>query len=312
MKRFFSLFIALAIMAFVAGPALAVKPVKEGTCATIQSGTLKDSAGNPITTGYDQWGYNYQANMFNGWYDNFSRPTEVATGGDRLIMKWNDGWLSNKDCDNNNLLDRHYGFTSYIGSGAWLTNHQSGTYESEKWNVVGTWKWLVLGTYEHDLVITSQDSEGNFTANGGYPAGSFPYTSPGQTPELITNGKVIGNQITFTTTYAGPYNPGYSATVTGTINSDGTIIGTSPVEWHSTLGTAVKDNCDWTYFTKIVAAPADATKADGFWYTADGVEIGPVLWGEFATVQEIYNDSCTGEHGVYYKSPIGPGFGHIK
>ena len=42
-------------------------------------------------------------------------------------MRWNDAWLSNMDCDGDGLLDRHSGFTSYIGSGAWLTNHQSGT-----------------------------------------------------------------------------------------------------------------------------------------------------------------------------------------
>ena len=43
--------------------------------------------------------------------------------------KWNDAWLSNKDCDGDGLLDRHYGLDSYRGSGAWLTNHQSGEYE---------------------------------------------------------------------------------------------------------------------------------------------------------------------------------------
>jgi hypothetical protein len=107
-----------------------------------------------------------------------------------------------------------------------------------RYNVVGTWKWFVLNTYEHDLVITSQNLDGTFVATGGYPANNSPYTSAGQTPEVITNGKVDGDKITFTTTYAGPYNPGYSATVTGTINSNGTITGNSPVEWHSTFGGA--------------------------------------------------------------------------
>ena len=53
-------------------------------------------------------------------------------------MKWNDAWLSNTDCDEDGLLDRHYGLPSYIGSGAWVTNHQSGSYdldgETIKWN----------------------------------------------------------------------------------------------------------------------------------------------------------------------------------
>ena len=43
-------------------------------CATIQSGGLTDSKGLTIETGYDQWGYNYQAHMFNGFYGNYSRP----------------------------------------------------------------------------------------------------------------------------------------------------------------------------------------------------------------------------------------------
>jgi hypothetical protein len=104
-------------------------------------------------------------------------------------------------------------------------------------NVVGTYKWLVLGTYEHDMVITTQNPDGTFSGTGGYPAGSSPYTDLGQTSETIT-GQVTGNQITFTTTYLGPYNPGYSATVLGTIASDGKISGTSPWEWHTTAGAA--------------------------------------------------------------------------
>lgn len=67
----------------------------------------------------------------------------------------------------------------------------------------------------------------------------------------------------------------------------------------------------WTYFIKIVAAPDDATVNLGKWYAADGTEIGPVIWGQFAIVEQISNDPSNGEHGVLYKSPIGPGFGHI-
>jgi len=66
------------------------------------------------------------------------------------------------------------------------------------------------------------------------------------------------------------------------------------------------------YFTKIVAAPADATLEDGTWYAADGSEIGPVIWGEFATIQEVYNDTGTGEHGVLYLSPYSAGFGRYS
>jgi hypothetical protein len=170
----------------------------KSNCSTIQDGTITDSNGIPIVTGYDKWGYNYQAHMFNGYFDNYLRPENPVDSGDKLIMKWNDAWLSNKDCDGDGKLDRHFGFNSYIGSGAWLTNHQSGTY--------------------------------------------------------MMDGKEY----------------------------------------------------KWTYFVKIVAVPADAYNDKGVWYAADGTEIGPEIWGEFAIVQEIYNDSGTGDHGISYKSPCGP------
>ena len=106
------------------------------------------------------------------------------------------------------------------------------------WNVVGTYQWLVLGTYAHDLVITVQNPDGTFSGIGGYPAGSSPYTAAGQTPEMIT-GQVTGDAITLTTTYTGPLNPGYSVTVTGTIAPDGSMNGVDPFEWHTTSGNAV-------------------------------------------------------------------------
>jgi len=133
--------------------------------------------------------------MFNGLYDNAGRPVELATEGDILQMKWNDAWLSNMDCDGDNKLDRHHGFESYIGSGAWLTNHMSGG----------------------------------------------------------------------------------------------------------------KGKDHWTYFVKIVAAPADATSSEGLWYAADGTEIGPVIWGAFAIIQEVESGA-----GATYVSPAGPGFGKFK
>ncbi len=118
-------------------------------------------------------------------------------------MKWNDAWLSNQDADGDGLLDRHYGYSSYIGSGAWETNHQSGKY----------------------------------------------------------------------------------------VGDDG--------KTHN-----------WTYFVKIVAVPAGAGKIAGVWYTADGSEIGPDIWGEFAIIQELYNDAYAGSHGLLYHSPTSSGFGY--
>ncbi|MBN1936269.1 MAG: hypothetical protein JW934_16495 [Anaerolineae bacterium] len=202
MKRaaFFLLILAIVLVPSTAG---AKGPCKGQKCTTIQSGDLYASDGSVLTTGYDEWGYNYQARLFNGKYCDAYRDAAWCQDykDDNLAMKWNDGWLSNTDCDGDGLLDRHFGFPSYIGSGAWLTNHMSGEYE--------------------------QDDE----------------------------------------------------------------------------------TCKWNYFVKIVAASADAYSAGGYWYAADGTEIGPTIWGEFAIVQEISNDSCAGAHGVQYLSPVGPGLG---
>jgi hypothetical protein len=201
-------------------------------CKTIQDGTITYSeghylAGEPLMIGYDPYGYNYQGHMFKGSYfnsyaggagfpsydgDDEAYLGENPTAADhwawpyrdvQLLMKWNDAWLSNTDCDGDNKLDRHYGFDSYIGSGAWLTNHQSGEY--------------------------------------------------------VEDGK--------------------------------------------------NKTIKWNYFVKIVAAPADAYVADDVWYEADGTEIGEVIWGSFAIIQQVENDPGAGLHGAQYISPAGPGFG---
>jgi hypothetical protein len=200
------------------------------TCNTIQSGKILYAsgllAGQPIPTGFDAWGYNYQAHMFLGsFFNSYARgdgfppysgdddsyieanPTVINHWAWQyrnitLEMKWNDAWLSNKDCDTNGFLDRHFGFSGYRGSGAWLTNHQSD----------------------------------------------------------------------------------------------------------------VADGVHWTDFVKIVAAPADAKMStDGTsWLASDNSEIGPAIWGEFATIQEVYNDPLAGFHGVLSKSAVNPGFGYYK
>jgi hypothetical protein len=130
-------------------------------CTTIQDGTLMYADGHylentPLKTGYDVFGYNYQGLMFKGSYANIylGRPGAAYPpyeGDDEaylaanpgaenhwawphrnstVIMKWNDAWISNMDCDGDGSLDRHNGYPSYIGSGAWLTNHISAVDEN--------------------------------------------------------------------------------------------------------------------------------------------------------------------------------------
>ena len=134
------------------------KPV----CTTIQDGVLEYSAGyylagEPLMVGFDPYGYNYQGKMFKGSFANsylgeggfpvyegdgetyeLDNPTVVSEWywpyrDVNLEMKWNDAWLSNKDCDGDGLLDRHFGYDSYIGSGAWITNEQRGVVDGKTW-----------------------------------------------------------------------------------------------------------------------------------------------------------------------------------
>ena len=124
--------VALLLMLVVVQPAsLQAAP---GGCATIQSGTITDSAGNPIKTGFDQYGYNYQARLFVGTYDSSDRVLDGKYQGgtgdyvdDGLIMKWSDDWLANRDCNGDHKLDR--GIPGAYGiSRGWLTNQNNGDY----------------------------------------------------------------------------------------------------------------------------------------------------------------------------------------
>ena len=112
-------------------------------CCTIPAGEayLVDSK-LPIEPGLDERGYNYLTQFFRGPYCEADRTADCTTTteyeGFDLVMKWNDAWLSNASCDFDTYLDRHLGFDSYIGSGAWLTNEISGKYFKDgvmcKWN----------------------------------------------------------------------------------------------------------------------------------------------------------------------------------
>ncbi len=141
MRKLIGMFSSAALLAsLLAAPALAAPPPPDHSgCATIQGGTLTDSAGNPIVLGYDQFGYNYQAHIFNGTYDSSDRvldglywgdPTSADYADDSLIMKWSDTWLANVDCNNDGKLDRGLGTEGYATntSRGWLTNQNEGDY----------------------------------------------------------------------------------------------------------------------------------------------------------------------------------------
>lgn len=140
MRKLLSVLAVLVLLASLAvvaaGPVLAAKPAG---CATIQSGLITDTAGNPVTLGYDQYGYNYQAHIFNGTYDSSDRKLDGKFWGqtgdyvdDSLIMKWSDPWLANVDCNGNGKLDRglENGVVGGISRG-WNTNQVNGDYDSD-------------------------------------------------------------------------------------------------------------------------------------------------------------------------------------
>lgn len=151
-KKFLIFMLVICALLISTSTALAAKPVQTDSngnetvwensytaCATIQGGTITDSAGNPLSTGFDQYGYNYQAHLFNGTYDGSDRTLDGtywgATGDyvdDNLIMKWSDEWLANVDCNGDGKLDRGLvgGVVGGISLG-WLTNQNEGWYDSD-------------------------------------------------------------------------------------------------------------------------------------------------------------------------------------
>lgn len=126
-KIFLAVSVAAICVLFMQDVSLA-----QSSCNTIKSGLITDTKGNLITMGYDKYGYNYQAHMFNGFSINYTRPSVPFTDGlEKLIMKWSDEWLANADCNGDGKLDRGLISAGVPPSGVskgWLTNHYEGDY----------------------------------------------------------------------------------------------------------------------------------------------------------------------------------------
>jgi len=135
MKKTLFVLCLLAVL-LIASFSIALAGKSTQSCNKIQFGSITDSAGNPVTNGYDQFGYNYQAHMFNGTYDSSDRNIDGTYWGDtgdfvddKLIMKWSDDWLANVDCNGDGKLDRGLVDGAVGGTSlGWLTNHVEGDY----------------------------------------------------------------------------------------------------------------------------------------------------------------------------------------
>ena len=161
MKKIILSSLVLGLMLVTAGVVVAgVNKSDKGTvkkCTTIQDGSLTYSNSDELLIlGFDEWGYNYQGHLFNGWYYNSSRPEPAYTkdtigtapSETWLVMKWSDEWLSNKDCNEDGKLDRGYSCdpvnaNSSACQGAWVTNHQSGEYIDEETGKTCKWNYFV-------------------------------------------------------------------------------------------------------------------------------------------------------------------------
>ena len=186
MKKSYYLFSLIAIFVFIAVSCESTA-VEESTleliqskkendlskeCVTIQSGEIKYLgghylAGESLTTGFDIYGYNYQAHLFKGLYANLyigkagyppyqgddeayliENPSIIDNEyimeyywpyrNDEVNMTWNDAWLSNKDCNGDGMLDEP-AYNEVIGTGGWENFHSKGSYETENGEIC---KWV--------------------------------------------------------------------------------------------------------------------------------------------------------------------------
>jgi hypothetical protein len=106
--------------------------------------------------GYDEYGYNYQAHMFNGIYSDADRVHGGPYGDVHLMMKWSDAWLSNQDRNGDGELDRGVGpdYDSSSVEGAWITNHMRGVDDNGK-----KWTWFVKIVYPPGGAVDLNDDD---------------------------------------------------------------------------------------------------------------------------------------------------------
>jgi hypothetical protein len=199
-------------------PVVGVLVVLVGACSSIVY----------VKAGFDQYGYNYNARLFNGWYGYYDKVLDgglvPGTGDAMLVMKWSEDWTPMAE----------------EPIGAWCTNHfkwYSNDYDEDTWygwetrdkwvdsngpfiwSLVGDWSIHVDylgGTYMHNMIVTDQTDEGVLAGTGSSPVDQVTWQMTG-----LINGDHISFEMAWD--YDGS---SYVGTVVGIIAEDGTISGT--------------------------------------------------------------------------------------
>jgi len=123
MKRIAALLLASAvIVGLLASPLMAAKPAE---------------------TGFDEFGYNDNARLFNGWYGYYDRVIDggwvVGTADAWLVMKWSKDWVP--------MIDEP--------EGAWCTNHW--TWYANSYDVSTWYGWLGRAAWTEKEVLPDAD-----------------------------------------------------------------------------------------------------------------------------------------------------------
>lgn len=202
MKKLFALILVVALLAITATTAF---------------------AGNG--TGFDQYGYNDNGNVFNGTVSGWclaggqSADCGGAYSNDKLIMKWNSAWDACNAAGYNDPT---------VCAGAWTSNEYNGAFpggSGEVWHYkmiwVGAQQWDVSGLYPMNTHFLGMDFDYTLTLSqsGNMVTGNL-YDSylPGDL--TIFDGTVNGNILTFSVNYGTGSVQGIR-TFTGTISASG-------------------------------------------------------------------------------------------
>ncbi len=250
------------------------------------------------TNGFDQYGYNDTARIFNGTGESWSLAKGLPEdylgiyAPDKLVMKWNAEWDRG---NTENWLNPPYA--------AWENNEWNGKTDGgsgEVWHYkivwVGPQTWDVTGPYEMDVLFLGGNYGYDLTLNqsGNVVTGDLydPYL-PGNL--TIFDGTINGNAIVFKVDYGSGSVQGIR-TFTGTIDTFGLLSGS----W-SESGT---ENGSDTWSTTSGAALLTEGP-----YWVDG---GTRIWEQFETIMDHGVDPNVGPGHIWLIHAIPNGYGSVK